>query len=402
MKILKLLNDILLLILLILISNKSVYSEEAVDIWNIKANTNNNNQISDENEISNTKNSIIISGEEILDKTVITVNEDSNSFTNKNEIVGIYDPEINDLSIDMWKKTDGVRLSETLNKIFELNLSEDSSKILNISLLTNSYSPTNNISFEEVTHKSVRQGAFEANVPTIIGPVSSKEIRMPFDWKSAQQFTKNPVKITLPGPMTITDSIANNYYDDLKKLGFDLALALNKEIKALVDAGCKYIQIDEPVFARKPEEANIYGMENLERMMHGIPKDVQRECHICCGYPNSLDSTGYKKADLDAYDRIATLVDDSTIDAVSLEDSHRHNDLNLLEKFKKTKVIFGFIDIAKSRMESVEEVRTRMKDSLEHIDEHRLIAAPDCGLGFFTREQAIEKMSILSKAAKSI
>ncbi len=149
MKILKLLNDILLLILLILISNKSVYSEEAVDIWNIKANTNNNNQISDENEISNTSNNIVISREEILDKTVITVNEDSNSFTNKNEIVGIYDPEINDLSIDMWKKTDGAGLSETLNKIFELNLSEDSIKILNISLLTNSYSPTNNISFEE-------------------------------------------------------------------------------------------------------------------------------------------------------------------------------------------------------------------------------------------------------------
>ena len=225
---------------------------------------------------------------------------------------------------------------------------------------------------------------------------------MHLDWKSAQQFTKNPVKITLPGPMTITDSIANNYYDDMKKLGFDLALALNKEVKALVDAGCQYIQIDEPVFARKPDEAHSYGMENLERMMHGIPKEVQRVCHICCGYPNSLDSHGYKKAELDAYDRIASLVDDSTIDEVSLEDSHRHNDLNLLEKFTKTKVIFGFIDIAKSRMESVEEVRVRIKDSLEHIDEHRLIAAPDCGLGFFTREQAIEKMTILTKAAKTI
>ena len=149
MKILKLLNDILLLILLILISNKSVYSEEAVDIWNIKVNKNDNNQTSGENKNSNSNNSIIISGEEILDKTVITVNEDSNLFTNKKETVGIYDPEVNDLSIDMWKKTDGVRLSETLNKIFELNLSNDSSNILNILLLTNSYSPTNNISFEE-------------------------------------------------------------------------------------------------------------------------------------------------------------------------------------------------------------------------------------------------------------
>ena len=260
----------------------------------------------------------------------------------------------------------------------------------------------NGISFKEVTHKSVRQGAFEADLPTIIGPISSKEVRLHHDWKSAQQFTKKPLKITLPGPMTITDSIANNYYDDLKKLGFDFAMVLNKEVKALVDAGCQYIQVDEPVFARKPEQAIEYGMENLERTMHGIPKEVQRVCHICCGYPNSLDSEGYKKADLDAYDRIADLVDQSSIDEVSLEDSHRHNDLSLLEKFEKTKVIFGVIDIARSRMEDVEEVRSRILDALNHIDENRLIAAPDCGLGFFSREQAIEKMSILSKAAKSI
>ena len=91
----------------------------------------------------------------------------------------------------------------------------------------------NGISFEQVTHKSVRQGAFEADLPTIVGPISSKEIRLHHDWKIAQQFTKNPLKVTLPGPMTITDSIANNYYDDLKKLGFDFAMALNKEIKAL-------------------------------------------------------------------------------------------------------------------------------------------------------------------------
>ena len=202
--------------------------------------------------------------------------------------------------------------------------------------------------------------------------------------------------------MTITDSIANNYYDDLKKLAFDFAMALNKEIKALVDAGCQYIQVDEPVFARKPEQAIEYGMENLERTMHGIPKEVQRVCHICCGYPNSLDSDGYKKADTDAYEKIAELIDESSLDEVSLEDSHRHNDLKLLEKFKKTKIILGLVDIAKSRMESIEEVRSRIVDAFNHIDEHRLIAAPDCGLGFFTREQAISKMTIMSKAAKSI
>ena len=260
----------------------------------------------------------------------------------------------------------------------------------------------NGVSFEHLTTKSVRKGAFEATLPTITSKVSNKSLRLVDDWKSAQQFTDNPVKITIPGPMTITDSIADDYYNDPKKMGYDLALCINNEVKALSKAGCQYIQIDEPVFARKPDETHDYGMENLERAMHGILKETQRACHICCGYPNSLDSEHYKKADLDAYDKIADLVEDSSIDEVSLEDSHRPIDLKLLEKFKKTRVIMGLIDVAKSRMESVEEVQERIREVLEHIDEERLIAAPDCGLGFFDRNQAKQKMQILSKAVKNL
>jgi len=95
-------------------------------------------------------------------------------------------------------------------------------------------------------------------------------------------------------------------------------------------------------------------------------------------------------------------VDASSIEEVSIEDAHRHNDLSLLEKFKKTKVILGAVDIARSRMEPADEVRDRLITALEHIDADRLIAAPDCGLGFFTREMAIEKMKILSEAAHSV
>ena len=260
----------------------------------------------------------------------------------------------------------------------------------------------NGVSFEHLTTKSVRKGAFEATLPTITSKVSNKSLRLVDDWKSAQQFTNNPVKITIPGPMTITDSIADDYYNDPKKMGYDLALCISNEVKALSEAGCQYIQIDEPVFARKPEETHDYGMENLERAMHGILKETQKASHICCGYPNSLDSEHYKKADLDAYDKIADLVEDSSIDEVSLEDSHRPLDLKLLEKFKKTKVIMGLIDVAKSRMESVEEIQKRIREVLEHIDEERLIAAPDCGLGFFDRNQAKQKMQILSKAVKNL
>ena len=258
------------------------------------------------------------------------------------------------------------------------------------------------VSFQDVTHRSVRDGAFEADLPTILSPVRLSETRLDTDWKVAQQFTKNPVKITLPGPMTIADSIANNYYSDDKIMGADLAAALNKEVKALADAGCQYIQIDEPVFARKPEEALEYGFENLERTLHGIPKAINRVVHMCCGYPSSLDAEDYKKADRDAYLKIVDAVENSSIDEVSIEDAHRNNDLIILEKFSKTKVILAVIDIARSRMESVEEVRARLLEALEHIDPERLIAGPDCGLGFFTREQAIKKMKIMSEAAHSI
>jgi 5-methyltetrahydropteroyltriglutamate--homocysteine methyltransferase len=260
----------------------------------------------------------------------------------------------------------------------------------------------NGVSFEEVTHKSVREGAFEADLPTINGPISLKETRLHEDWKAAQKFTKNPVKITLPGPLTIADSIANNFYEDPKKLGADLAKALNKEVRALADAGCIYIQVDEPVFARKPNEALAYGFEDLERTYYGLPSEVTRVVHMCCGYPNSLDSEGYKKADKDSYFQIADAIEDSSVQEVSIEDAHRHNNLSLLEKFSKTKVILGVVDIARSRLESIDEVRDRLSAALEHLDKERLIVAPDCGLGFFNREQAVAKMKVISEAARSL
>ena len=160
--------------------------------------------------------------------------------------------------------------------------------------------------------------------------------------------------------------------------------------------------MDEPVFARKPAEALEYGFDNLERTFHGVPAEVTRVVHMCCGYPNALDAEDYKKADPDCYLEIADAIDQSTIAEVSLEDAHRHNDLSLLERFTRTKVILGVIAIAKSRIETVDEVRERLTAALDHIDAERLIAAPDCGLGFMTRDMAVAKLRALSEAAKSV
>ena len=171
---------------------------------------------------------------------------------------------------------------------------------------------------------------------------------------------------------------------------------------AWTEAGCTWIQVDEPVFARKPEAALDYGVENLNRCFHGVPKTVNRVMHMCCGYPNEIDQDEYPKADPESYMTLARAVDESSIDVVSLEDAHRHNDLTLLERFPNTRVIFGAIAIAKSRVEPVEEIRARLEEALGHIDRDRLIAAPDCGLGFLGRDLAMTKLRNLCEAARSL
>jgi len=171
------------------------------------------------------------------------------------------------------------------------------------------------------------------------------------------------------------------------------------ELNRLVDAGCKYIQIDEPLFARKPKEAIEYGVENLEKCFDGISNtDVEKITHICCGYPDKLDAVDYPKAPLDSYHQIAELLDKSIIDSISIEDAHRYNDLSLLEKFKQSKIIFGLIKIASSEEETISEIQKRVKDVLEHIDRERLIAAPDCGLGHLPRNLAMKKLKTMVEA----
>lgn len=260
----------------------------------------------------------------------------------------------------------------------------------------------NGFDFEHLTEKVAREGAFTAQVPTITGPVSSRELVLARDWRVAQSTTDRPVKITLPGPLTITDSLANNFYADGKEQGRALAEALNAEVRDLADAGCVNIQVDEPVFARKPQEALEYGIENLERVFHGVPKHVQRLVHMCCGYPNALDVTEYLKADPQAYIQIADAMDDAAIDGVSIEDAHRHNDLSLLERYTRTTVLFGVVDVCQSRVESVEEISQRLAQALEHIDPQRLVAAPDCGLGLLGRSLAVQKLEKMCQAAHDV
>ena len=257
------------------------------------------------------------------------------------------------------------------------------------------------VDFDTLTEKVARTGNYKCWLPTITNKIKAKEEFLVHEWKQNQSLTSKPVKVTIPGPMTITDTIANTHYNSDEEMGNDLAIAINVEIKRLVNAGCKFIQVDEPLFARKPDNALAFGIKNLEKCFEGITQDnVDRATHICCGYPDKLDAINYPKAPLDSYKKIAKALDDSIIDSVSIEDAHRHNDLSLLKDFKKTKVIFGLIKIADSKIETEEEIEVRINEALKFISKEQLIAAPDCGLGHLTKELAMSKLKVMSSAAK--
>eukprot|EP00794_Sanderia_malayensis_P017627 gene17627-19381_t len=285
----------------------------------------------------------------------------------------------------------------------------------------------NGIDFENLKSVLCRNGAAETKVPQIVSHVSPKDQPgwLAADWKLSQSMTKNQVKVTVPGPMTIIDTTCNSFYKDELDLYKALVECINNELKYLAAAGCRQIQvlqwpaavrgpsgtrdfanqeikIDEPVLMRYPDKALEYGIDFVSQCFHGIPDDVFKTVHACCGYPQYLDQTDYEKADKDAYLKVATAIDNSNIDAFSLEDTHRRNDPKLFSMFKKIKVILGVIDVVKSRLETVEEVRAHIQDVLKYIPAERLMVAPDCGLIFLPMELAEKKLKNMVEAAKSI
>ncbi len=258
------------------------------------------------------------------------------------------------------------------------------------------------IDFEQLSKHLVR-GNYIAHLPTVRGPIGAREAFLPHDWQVAAAATDRPVKITLPGPMTIADTVVDAHYGDPARLGRDLAVALNTEIRALARAGCRHIQVVEPLFAGKVEAALDHGFENLSRCFDGIGDEVTKTVHMCCGYPDALDAADYPKAPMACYLVLAEAIDDAPIDAVSLEDAHRNNDLaKLLPRFRDTTVVLGAVAIARSRIETAAEIGQRLRAALRHIEAERLWVAPDCGLGLLSREQALAKLANMVEAARDI
>lgn len=261
------------------------------------------------------------------------------------------------------------------------------------------------IDFDNLTRKSLRNGAYEAELPTVRARLAWRgPLDVATEWCKAQALAgSTPVKYTLPGPMTIIGTIHDAYYNDEKALAADLAAIVNLHVRALAAAGCRHIQVDEPVFARQPQKALAWGIEMLETCFAGVDgATCERQVHMCCGYPGYLDDKDYLKADPRAYFELASALDASCVDAVSIEDAHRHNDLSLLDCFQRTKVILGVVQSASSEVESQEQIEGRLREALKHIDAARLVVAPDCGLAFLPPQILKRKLTNMCMACKCV
>lgn len=233
------------------------------------------------------------------------------------------------------------------------------------------------------------------------GPITPGRRYLRHDWRAAQDATRRPVQIALPGPLTMARFIEDGHYGDTRALCAALGDALNHEIRDLAAAGCPWIRIDEPAFADVPDAAAAFGVDNVARCFHKVPREVTRFVHLPRPLPAELDGPDPDDGDGEAHAQLAEVLADAPLDAVSLPDARRRNDLRLLEIFTATTVVLGVIDVAVSDLETVDAIRDRLRAALAHIDPHRLMAAPDARLDLLPPTLARDKLSVMVAAAKA-
>jgi 5-methyltetrahydropteroyltriglutamate--homocysteine methyltransferase len=257
------------------------------------------------------------------------------------------------------------------------------------------------IDTEQLGRRRSRGGRYSdtTEVARIIGPVEHRTPVFVEACTFSRALTSRRLKVTLPGPMTIADSVADEYYGvDQKTLAMRFADILNAEARALVEAGADVIQIDEPCFNIYLDEVEAWGVEALERCLDGV--GVTRAVHICYGYGTPLViAWKSRNTDWGHYGVTLPLLARSSVDQVSVECAASGVDLAVLGALAGKDVLLGVIDVGTDEVESPEVVAGRIRSGLEHVPPARLFPCTDCGLVPRSRAAAREKLRALAAGA---
>lgn len=258
------------------------------------------------------------------------------------------------------------------------------------------------IDFDKKVEMGIRNDRYKAMVPTVTGPLRLKGRVHETEAKLLRAHTARRVKITMPGPMTIIDTIADGFYGDRVKMAFAFADLLNQEARALEKDGVDVVQFDEPAFNVYMREAAHWGVKALEHCVEGL--SCTTAVHICYGY--GIEANIKWKATLGQqwrqYEEVFPALAKSRIHQVSLECRNSYVPPDLMGLLAGKDVMVGVIDVARDHVETPEEVAATIHEALKYVPAERLIPCTNCGMAPMDRRIAAAKLKALVAGARLV
>jgi 5-methyltetrahydropteroyltriglutamate--homocysteine methyltransferase len=248
----------------------------------------------------------------------------------------------------------------------------------------------------------IRADRYKAEVPTVTGPVARRAPVHLEEVRWARAHTTRRLKFTIPGPMTIVDTLADEHYRDRARLAMAFARAINEEARDLAAAGLDVLQLDEPAFNVYMDDVAAWGIEALHRATEGL--SCTTAVHICYGYgiQANLDWKKTLGAEWRQYERTFPLLARSRIDQVSLECASSRVPLELLELLRGKDVMAGVIDVATHEVETPEQVAVTIRRVLAHVEARHLLPSTNCGMVPLPRAVARGKLRALGAGARIV
>jgi len=234
-------------------------------------------------------------------------------------------------------------------------------------------------------------------VPRVVGPIVREQPIEVKDVEFLRANTDRAIKITLPGPFTMTQQAEDVYYNDEVALAMAYAKAVNAEIRDLFLAGADVVCLDEPYMQARPEKAQSYAVSAINEALDGI--EGTTALHMCFGYAAIHALRGFKKPN--SYSFLAEL-NESNVDQVSIEAAEPDIDLEVLSALPDKHIILGVIDNGNPNVESPELVARRIESALTYVSPERLIVAPDCGMKYMDRQIAFSKLCAMVEGAELV
>ena len=255
------------------------------------------------------------------------------------------------------------------------------------------------IDFAKRTVIGIRDNRYEAEVPTVTGPLRRRRSIHADEARFARANTARKLKFTMPGPMTIVDTIADEHYGDRVTMAMAFAGILNAEARELAAGGVDVIQFDEPAFNVYLDDVKSWGIEALHTAIEGVA--CTTAVHICYGY--GIDANRSWKETLGhqwrQYEEIFPALNTSRIDQVSLECANSHVPLELMGLLSDKDVLVGAIDVARDAIETPEEVAATIRTAMGHVAPERLFPCTNCGMVPLPRTIARGKLAALGAGA---